>query len=75
MKTIYKSAKRMVELEADTNFYKSVAEELIKEDYSSGRVAVTVEAEDVGKVSYLVSERSGTMFITETSNSMPDCVG
>lgn len=74
MKTIYKSPKGTMELKADTNFYKSVAEELIKEDYSSGRVTVTVEAEDVGKVSYLVSERSGTMFITETSNSMPDSV-
>lgn len=60
-------------IKSDCEFYKNVAEHLIKEDLSAGnQVRVKVEVPDIGDVSYLVSQRSGTMFITETSNNMPD---
>ena len=73
MYTTNNGIKEEILIGSDSEFYKDIAERLIKESVSNGtRVKVNVDVPDEGDASYMVSQRSGTMFITETGNNMPD---
>ena len=69
MYTTNNGIKEEILIGSDSEFYKDIAERLIKESVSNGtRVKVNVDVPDEGDASYMVSQRSGTMFITETGN-------
>ena len=73
MYTTNNGVKEEILIGSNSEFYKDIAERLIKESVSNGtRVKVNVDVPDEGDASYMVSQRSGTMFITETGNNMPD---
>lgn len=70
MKIIYKST-RIIETEVQ-NFYKEVSLMLSKEDVSNGSKEVEVEVPTEGRVIYKISLRSGTPFIVQVYNDLPD---
>lgn len=70
MKILYDNGRKTKELEV-TNFYKEVADELVKEDISNGSIEVNIQVPDIGEVIYRLSLRSGTMFIVELDNTLP----
>lgn len=70
MKIIYKST-TIIEAEVQ-NFYKEVAVMLSKEDVSDGSKEVEIEVPTEGKVIYKISLRSGTPFIVQVYNDLPD---
>lgn len=70
MKVNYDNGLEMKVLEVQ-NFYKEVAEELAKEDVTTGPREITVSTEE-GKSVYKLSLRSGTLMIAELENTFPD---
>lgn len=54
------------------NFYKDVAQLLVKEDISAGPKLIWVSVPNMGRVNYRLSMRSGTLMITELYNDLPD---
>lgn len=70
MRIIYKNGKTM-ELEV-SNFYKEVSELISKEEVSSKAREIEVEVPAMGKVIYKISLRSGTPFVVELYNDLPD---
>lgn len=53
-----------------SNFYKDVAQLLVKEDVSAGPKQISVSVPNIGHVSYRVSLRSGTRMIAELCNDL-----
>ena len=71
MKAIYETGATTQELEL-TDFYQDVSKLLAKEDLADCPKEVTVRVPDEGEVVYRIAVRSGTRFITEIDNSLPD---
>lgn len=71
MKVIYSNQKITEELEVQ-NFYKEIAERLSKENMDYTPVFVDASVSGMGIVKYKLTLRSGTQFITELANSLPD---
>ena len=71
MKAIYETGTMTQELEV-TDFYQDVSKLLAEEDLSDCPKEVMVRVPGEGEVIYRISVRSGTRFITEIDNSLPD---
>lgn len=71
MKAIYETGATTQELEV-TDFYQEVSKLLAEEDLADCPKEVTVRVPEEGEVVYRIAVRSGTRFITEIDNSLPD---
>ncbi len=71
MKIIYKNNMGVTEMEV-SNLYKDISTVLSQEDVSDGARQIEVEVPGVGTVIYRVTLRSGTPFIVELSNTLPN---
>lgn len=72
MKAIYEAGTTKQELELN-NFYQEVSKLLAMEDLADCPKDVTVSIPNEGRVIYRIAVRSGTRFITEIDNSLPEC--